>query len=213
MVTRTHEQLRLTSRSLTWRARLIGIVLASSLPWAGQAAEPERSPPGLAPDRAQLLNERESLNQRVVILRREGNLEEGRASGPAGGRAHPSGIRRRASASGRALKQLAAVYEEAEDWAGAQATWQEVVQLGTQLYGASHYRVTDARLTLQHVQVLARLDPGGSQASGCRRPATAGSRSPGAGESAGTRPPDLPGGWPSCSGNCWAKKTPNSPPP
>src|SRR5262249_11686188 len=56
------------------------------------------------------------------------------------------------------LGQLAAWQEEREEWAAARQARQEVLKLQTQRYGPANWRVTDARLDLDHLERLARLD-------------------------------------------------------
>ena len=111
---RTHERLRLTSSKL-WRgpSRLIGDrfgVIASLRQATRRSPRSPAGPRGLIGQ--QLLNERETLSQRVASLRREGKLEEAVAAAQqvvvltrrAFGVGHPQ--------VGGALKQLAAVYRK-----------------------------------------------------------------------------------------------------
>ena len=138
------QRLWVTWASLTRRVVLIGIAASSIPSWIGWAAEPERDPADIVGDPSSLSKDREALVQRVASLRRAGRLTEAVAAAQqvvaltreALGETHPQ--------VGGALQQLAALQSETEDWAAAQVTWQEVIQLGTRLFGASHYRVTDA---------------------------------------------------------------------
>jgi CHAT domain-containing protein len=57
------------------------------------------------------------------------------------------------------LLYLTAVQEAAEDFTAERKTGDEILTLRTQLYGEKDWRVMDARLLLNHVDQLARLDP------------------------------------------------------
>ena len=161
-------------RILAWPVLGLAFLIVCHPHATGAAEEPAKadSPPVRTPD-PQLLKERDALTSQVASLRQNGQLAEAVPAAKklvaltrqAFGETHPQ--------MGGALKQLAAVSAEAGDWPAAEATWKEVVQLGTRLYGESHYRVTDARLALQYVQGMARLDPADRQrliAAGQRLP-------------------------------------------
>jgi CHAT domain-containing protein/tetratricopeptide (TPR) repeat protein len=56
------------------------------------------------------------------------------------------------------LTRLARWHEWLGDFAAAEQRRQEIVQLQTKLWGATAWQVADARLDLQHVQTLSKLD-------------------------------------------------------
>ncbi|MSQ97650.1 MAG: tetratricopeptide repeat protein [Gemmataceae bacterium] len=56
------------------------------------------------------------------------------------------------------LKHRGNLHERAEDFAAAEKDRREVLRLQTKQFGAKAWQVTDARLNLQHVETLARLD-------------------------------------------------------
>src|SRR5262249_27671722 len=57
------------------------------------------------------------------------------------------------------LEELADLHEAREDFAAARKVHQEILALSRKRYGDQDWRVTDARLALEHGERLAALDP------------------------------------------------------
>jgi len=61
------------------------------------------------------------------------------------------------------LEMLARLHEHREDWAAGRKARLEVVSIRMGLYGKDDWRVTDARLGMAHLELLAKLDDPGRQ--------------------------------------------------
>ena len=61
------------------------------------------------------------------------------------------------------LHWLARLYESGNDYPAARKVIQEALDMQTHLYGPKDWRVTDARLAMAHLEVLAKLDAPGRQ--------------------------------------------------
>jgi CHAT domain-containing protein len=54
---------------------------------------------------------------------------------------------------------MATLYRELDDFSNSQMAWSEVIRIRSELLGKDHWKVADARLALEDVKLLARLNP------------------------------------------------------
>src|SRR5438552_5096886 len=119
----------------------------------------EPKPPPLTAAQKERLKERDRFGAETQKLRQAGKLAEAIAAAE-----KMLAIERDVFGNGHedvagSLEQLAEMHEQREDFAAARKARQEVLAIRTKLHGEKHWRVTDARLALTHVDLLAKLTP------------------------------------------------------
>jgi CHAT domain-containing protein/Tfp pilus assembly protein PilF len=136
---------------------LLALCLAGSLVAAAPGAEPPEPKP-LTKEQQEKLKERDRLYQEVDRLLGNKQVEEGMALAEKAlaltrqlrGEHHPEAL--------ILCQALAGLYEKQENLPAAKKHRQQVLAIQTKLHGRGHWEVTDARLALEHVELLARLD-------------------------------------------------------
>jgi CHAT domain-containing protein/Tfp pilus assembly protein PilF len=147
--------------SFQWKTVILGLVLLTDL----RIVRAEQSNAGLSKDRPltaeqqQRLQERDRLWTEAKQHQADGKLAEAVTAAE-----KMLAIDRALSGNAHAevaysLEYLAGLHEAREDFAGARKARQEVVAINTELWGAKHWKVRDARLALAHVERLVRLEP------------------------------------------------------
>src|SRR5438552_7614587 len=121
-------------------------------------SEPPKPPPPTAAQRERL-KERDRYGAEAQKLRQAGKLPEAIAAAE-----KMLAIEREVFGNfheevAGSLEQIAEMQEQREDFAGAPKARQEVLAIRAKLHGDKHWRVTDARLALTHVDLLAKLKP------------------------------------------------------
>jgi CHAT domain-containing protein/tetratricopeptide (TPR) repeat protein len=139
--------------------RLTALCLAAWL-LAGTAGaqSPEPKPAPLTQEQREKLKERDRFEKEARRLRAEGKLGEAitaaenmLAIDAVLGDVHPD--------VANSLALLAEMYAARLEFGAAQKARREVVAIRTKLLGAAHWQVTDARMALERVELLARLKP------------------------------------------------------
>jgi tetratricopeptide (TPR) repeat protein/CHAT domain-containing protein len=133
---------------------VLGIGLTMTIP--APTGEPKPKP--LTDAQKAQLKERDRLRAEADKLDRSGKLTEAAATLEkvlAIERQVFGNVHKEVAAS---LNWLAGIHEDREDFKAARKALQEVLTIRTQLYGAKDWRVTDARLELQHVDRVAKMD-------------------------------------------------------
>jgi CHAT domain-containing protein/tetratricopeptide (TPR) repeat protein len=140
--------------------QLVALCLAGWLVAAmANALTPESKPLPLRKEQQDKLKERDRFQKEAERLRAEGKLTDAIAAAEkmlsigrqVFGDVHPEVV--------DSLQLLAELHEAREDFVAARKARQEVLAIETKLRGAAHWQVTDARLALEHVDLLARLEP------------------------------------------------------
>jgi hypothetical protein len=123
-------------------------------------AQPSESkPPPLTREQQEKLKERDRFEKEALQFRAEGKLSEAIAAAEkmlaiereVFGRVH-------AEVAG-SLEFLAALHAARDDFPAARTARQEVLAIKRKLLGADHWQVTDARIALDDVELLARMEP------------------------------------------------------
>jgi CHAT domain-containing protein/tetratricopeptide (TPR) repeat protein len=140
--------------------RLVVLCLAGWLAAAARGAEPPAPKPApLTQEQQEKLKERDRLLQESNRLLGAKQVDEGMALAEKAlaltrqvrGELYPEAL--------NLGQRLAVAYEQQANFPAAKKHRQQVVAIQTQLHGKGHWQVTDARLALEHVERLARLDP------------------------------------------------------
>jgi CHAT domain-containing protein/Tfp pilus assembly protein PilF len=123
------------------------------------AQPPEPKPAPLTKEQQEKLKERDRFEKEARQLRAEGKLPEAIAAAE-----KMQAIERQVFGNVRAevagsLELLAELHEAREDFPAACQARQEVLAIHTKRLGAQHWQVTDARLALEDVDRLARMEP------------------------------------------------------
>jgi tetratricopeptide (TPR) repeat protein len=123
------------------------------------AQAPEAKPAPLTKEQQEKLKERDQYDKEARKLQAEGKLPEAVAAAE-----KMLAIERQVFGDLHAevvesLQLLAELHEAREDFAAARKARQEVLAIQTKLLGERHWEVTDARLALEYVERLARLEP------------------------------------------------------
>jgi hypothetical protein len=140
------------------RTLLLGLgLLAVLLTGQGLFWADEPKTPPLTAAQQQWLKERDRWAAETTKLRQQGKLAEAIAACE-----KKLAIEREVFGNvheevAGTLEQLAQMHEEREAFAAAKQARQEVLALWTKRHGATHWRVTDARLALAQVDQLAQL--------------------------------------------------------
>jgi tetratricopeptide (TPR) repeat protein len=125
----------------------------------GLAGADEPRVPPLTAAQQQRLKERDQYAAETAKLRKEGKLAEAIAVCEkmlAIEREVFGNVHKDVAGS---LEQLAEIQEEREEFAGARKARVEVLAIQTRLWGEKNWQVTDARLALEDLDRLTRLDP------------------------------------------------------
>jgi CHAT domain-containing protein/Tfp pilus assembly protein PilF len=144
-------------RTATWpvRSLVLGLGLLLGLAVPSFAQQPAKA---LTTAQQAQLKERDRFSRESSGLEKEGKLTQAIAAAErmlvleraVFGDVHPDVV--------GSLKRLARMHERLEDFGAAHKERREVLTLQTKLVGANAWQVTDARLDLQDVEALARLD-------------------------------------------------------
>lgn len=140
-------------RSLVVAAWLAGLAAPTPL----SAAEPPQ-PPALTAAQKERLKERDRLEREVFRLDGQGKRVEAIAAAEKLLAIEREVLGNFHSDVAGSLIFLAEAHESGEDFAAARKARAEVLEIVTKLRGAGHWRVTDARLALEHVERLAKMD-------------------------------------------------------
>jgi tetratricopeptide (TPR) repeat protein len=140
--------------------RLVVLCLAGWLVAVVDAQPPEPAKPApLTQEQQNRLKERDRLQKEAEKLTAEGKLTEAIAAAQKMlaieqevlGNFHPDAV--------GSLQFLAELHEAREDFAAARNARREVLAIQTKLRGADHWQVIDARIALEDVERLARMEP------------------------------------------------------
>jgi tetratricopeptide (TPR) repeat protein len=134
---------------------LVGLSAAAGL----RGQEPARPPQPLTEKQKERLKERDRLRPEANRLRQENKWAEAipvvekilAIDREVFGDVHES--------VAEGMRTLAWLHEKREDFGAARMARKEVLAIGTKLYGEKDWRVTDARLDLEHTERLVGLDP------------------------------------------------------
>ena len=148
--------LDVTTRRRPWIALAV-LFLVFLLPGAWRFAFGQEEPPPEAEQPDARVQKRDQLWNATRRLGAEGKLGEAVAAGE-----ELLALQRELSGETDAqflavLEWLAWLHERREDLAAAKAVRSRVLSLREKMHGAAHWRVTDARLSLAHTELLARL--------------------------------------------------------
>jgi CHAT domain-containing protein/tetratricopeptide (TPR) repeat protein len=111
----------------------------------------------MSPDAKAQLQKRDSLRKETVRLRREGKLAEAIAAAEAMLAIERKALRADHPDLAISLGWLADLNLERDDFAAARAARQEALEILRKRFGEAHWKVTDARLALEDVDVCASL--------------------------------------------------------
>jgi len=144
----------MTRRAMAW----IGCWLALTVAAVAQEPAPDENASQPTTEQAAKLQERDELAARAQSLQGEGKLPEAIEVAQ-----QVLAIER--EILGKVHAEIAGTYgwigemqEAAEDFPAAEKSRQAALDLFTELHGVGHWRVTDARLALEHARLLAGLD-------------------------------------------------------
>jgi CHAT domain-containing protein/Tfp pilus assembly protein PilF len=140
--------------------RLLVLCLAAWLMVGNAGAEPpEPKPAPLTQDQRDKLKERDQLLQEANRLARDNQVDKANAlvekaltiTREVLGDQHPRTL--------NLCQLLARAYEEQANFPAAKKHRQQVLAIQTQLHAKDHWQVTDARIALERLELLAGLDP------------------------------------------------------
>jgi tetratricopeptide (TPR) repeat protein len=130
---------------VVWLSATLALVQPAAAPGEQVAGEKEK------------LQERDRYLREANRLRNQGKLAEAIAAGEKVLALDQALVKTRRASVARTLDWLAGMHEEREDFPAAARARQQALALWTELHGAGDWRVTDARLALEHTQRLAGL--------------------------------------------------------